>query len=37
MKFSSVIVLGLGLFVASCSAACNCKATDQACLDKCGK
>ncbi|KAL0138495.1 hypothetical protein V8B55DRAFT_1588095 [Mucor lusitanicus] len=35
MKFSSAIFLGLGLFVASCSAACNCKATDQACLDKC--
>ncbi|CEP10007.1 hypothetical protein [Parasitella parasitica] len=35
MKFSSVIVLGLGFLVASCSAACNCKATDQACLDKC--
>ncbi|KAI8644767.1 hypothetical protein BD408DRAFT_481137 [Parasitella parasitica] len=35
MKVSSAIVLCLGFLVASCSAACNCKPTDQACLDKC--
>lgn len=37
MKFTSVIVLSLGLFIASCSAACDCKANDQSCLNKCGK
>ncbi|KAI8967764.1 hypothetical protein BDF20DRAFT_917367 [Mycotypha africana] len=35
MKFSSLVVFGLGVFVASCAAACDCKASDQSCLDQC--
>ncbi|KAI8051079.1 uncharacterized protein B0P05DRAFT_562871 [Gilbertella persicaria] len=32
---SSLVLFVLGLFVASVSAACDCKPTEQACIDKC--
>lgn len=37
MKFSTALIFGLGVLIASVSAECNCKATDQPCMDKCGK
>lgn len=35
MKF--IVFFGLVAFIASCYAACDCAASDQTCLDKCGK
>ncbi|KAG2231772.1 hypothetical protein INT48_004051, partial [Thamnidium elegans] len=35
MKFTTSIVFGLCILVASCSAACSCSSSDQACMDKC--
>ncbi|KAI9483398.1 MAG: hypothetical protein EXX96DRAFT_558068 [Benjaminiella poitrasii] len=35
MKLTGLIVFGISTFVASCYAACSCRITDQACLERC--